>query len=266
MPQSYSPTQNSNAVYSIPQYTEAADGVQAFKDYSGQIDYALVPIGAVMPFAGPAAPAGWLLCDGKSYKTTDFPVLSKLIGQTYGGTGEEFAVPNLMGRVVVGVDPADTDFAKPGAKGGTKSTTLSIDNVPGHNHTGSTIVGKWTVTSGNQSALHIHAGTADAVADHTHTNSARTITDVNRGDAFKSNALVSTGPTNSEKTGAAGGHSHSIKTTTEFKQNEFATGYHTHNVDVDMSNAALNIAEQGKGTPIITMGPFMALNYIIRAG
>lgn len=266
MPQSYSPTQNSNAVYSIPQYEEAADGVQAFKDYSGQIDYALVPIGAVMPFAGPAAPAGWLLCDGKSYKTSNFPVLSKLIGQTYGGTGEEFAVPNLMGRVVVGVDPADTDFAKPGVKGGTKSTTLTIDNVPGHNHTGSTIVGKWTVTSGNQSALHIHGGQAESAGTHSHTNSARLISDVDRATTFKGNALVDAGPNFSLKTGDAGDHTHSVKTTIELKQNEFATGYHTHNVDVDMSNAAINIAEQGKGTPIITMGPFMALNYIIRAG
>ena len=40
---------------------------------------------------------GWLLCDGSSYSTTDYPDLFAVIQYTYGGSGDNFNVPNYQG-------------------------------------------------------------------------------------------------------------------------------------------------------------------------
>ncbi len=43
-----------------------------------------VPTGSIMPFAGEEAPAGWLLCDGESFKGIEYPALYSLIKTAYG--------------------------------------------------------------------------------------------------------------------------------------------------------------------------------------
>ena len=47
---------------------------------------AFLPAGIIMPFAGPVAnvPDGWLPCDGKTLKSTDYPKLFANIGTTWG--------------------------------------------------------------------------------------------------------------------------------------------------------------------------------------
>jgi microcystin-dependent protein len=51
--------------------------------------------GMIMPYGGTTAPAGWLLCNGTSYSTTTYSALFAVIGYTYGGSGNTFAVPNM---------------------------------------------------------------------------------------------------------------------------------------------------------------------------
>ena len=41
---------------------------------------------------------GWLLCDGTSYSTTDYPDLFTVIGYTFGGSNSQFNVPNCSGK------------------------------------------------------------------------------------------------------------------------------------------------------------------------
>lgn len=62
------------------------------------------PKGILMPFAGSSAPSGWLLCDGSGVSTTTYADLFAVIGYTYGGSGSLFALPDLRGRVPVGLD------------------------------------------------------------------------------------------------------------------------------------------------------------------
>jgi microcystin-dependent protein len=92
--------------------------------------------GLVAPFAGGAIPSGWLLCDGTAYPRSGFPDLYALIGTTYGaGDGSTtFNVPNYKGRVLVGRDPAQTEFDVLGEVGGAKTHTLSVAEMPSHNH------------------------------------------------------------------------------------------------------------------------------------
>mgnify|MGYP003882523643 CR=1 FL=1 len=104
------------------------------KDKTGFV----MPVGAVIPYAGSSAPDGWMMCDGSTYDTSAFRDLFAVIGYTYGGSGSQFRVPDLRGRVVVCRDPSDGDFDNLNDYGGEKEHTLTIDEMPRHNHGGQT--------------------------------------------------------------------------------------------------------------------------------
>lgn len=88
--------------------------------------------GTMQIFAGNASatPAGFVVCDGTLYQIVDQQALYAAIGTLHGGDGvTTFAVPNLKGRVVVGVNANDIDFNQSGNSGGAKTTTIG-----GHTH------------------------------------------------------------------------------------------------------------------------------------
>ena len=64
----------------------------------------LVPIGGIMPYAVSASVPNtrYKLCDGTQYPTATYPALFALISYTYGGSGANFAVPDLRGRAPIG--------------------------------------------------------------------------------------------------------------------------------------------------------------------
>lgn len=66
----------------------------------------LVPTGAVLPYAAPTAPSGFLICDGTAYSRTTYATLFALIGITHGqGDGvSTFNVPDYRGRFLRGID------------------------------------------------------------------------------------------------------------------------------------------------------------------
>jgi len=71
----------------------------------------LVPPGAIMPFGGNEAPAGWLLCDGSLVSKTDYGDLWLSIGHNFrdpalipDGGANTFAIPDMRGRFPLGVD------------------------------------------------------------------------------------------------------------------------------------------------------------------
>jgi microcystin-dependent protein len=80
----------------------------------------LNPVGIIAPFAGAVQPTGWLLCDGSAVLRSTYTELFALIGVTYGaGDGTTtFNLPNLQGRVPVGVNTADANFDVLGETGG----------------------------------------------------------------------------------------------------------------------------------------------------
>ena len=67
---------------------------------------ALLPSGVILPFAGGAIPAGFLLCDGAALSRTSYATLFAAIGTTYGrGNGSTtFNLPDLRGEFVRGAD------------------------------------------------------------------------------------------------------------------------------------------------------------------
>lgn len=57
-----------------------------------------IPPGFILDFAGPTPPEGWLICDGQLVSTTTYADLFAAVGYTWGGSGAQFAVPNLIKR------------------------------------------------------------------------------------------------------------------------------------------------------------------------
>lgn len=94
------------------------------------------PVGIVAQFAGATAPSGWLLCNGQAVSRTTYAELFTVLGTTYGaGNGTStFNVPNLKGRVPVGLDTAQTEFNSLGKTGGAKTHTLTVGQMPSHSH------------------------------------------------------------------------------------------------------------------------------------
>jgi microcystin-dependent protein len=104
-----------------------------------------MPTGAVIPYAGSAAPTGWLLCDGGSsgISRTTYAALFAVIGTTYGsGDGSTtFNVPDLRGRVPAGKDNMGGIAANrlsasvSGVTGTTLGATGGSQSLTSHNHT-----------------------------------------------------------------------------------------------------------------------------------
>lgn len=129
-----------------------------------------VPSGVVVPYAGSAAPTGWMLCAGQAVSRTTYAELFTAIGTTY-GTGDgstTFNLPDLRGRTVAGKDNMNGTAANRltsggsgvngstlGATGGAETHTLTTGQMPSHSHDyigGSNAAGSGTVGAAGQSA------------------------------------------------------------------------------------------------------------------
>ncbi len=93
-------------------------------------------IGQIELFGYSSVTAGWALCNGQLLLIADYDALFALIGTTYGGDGQTtFAVPDLRGRVAVGVGTgAGMSAVTQGQTGGAESVTMVTANLPAHSH------------------------------------------------------------------------------------------------------------------------------------
>jgi microcystin-dependent protein len=222
----------------------------------------LSPIGSIIIHAGSSAPTGWLLCDGTSYPTTTHPNLFNTIGHQFGGSGLNFNVPNLKGKVVVGIDGAQAQFDARGETGGAMT----------HQHAAS--------NSGNTSIAHNHSidppntGTSENGAAHYHGtnnhshnyNPPSTTT-----SSSSSNNSVTLGSGYSH---ANSGHTHTLNigeegTNAAAPNTGNADVNHSHTVDIGaFGTTGGEGGSHAHTTPVSdslsNLQPYMALNYIIK--
>ena len=89
---------------------------------SGGVAGDTLKIGAIIPYTGTTAPNGYMICDGTAISRTTYAELFSVIGTTFGaGDGSTtFNIPNLKGKIPVGLDGEDEDFDTLGETGGSK--------------------------------------------------------------------------------------------------------------------------------------------------
>lgn len=107
-------------------------------------DKRIIPEGSIVAFGAQKAPEGWLLCDGMAYSRKGWPALFKVIGTTFGfskdGVDGDFKVPDLRGRVPVGVVGESKVLSRSpanlGQPGGAETHTVSAgeSGLPSHAH------------------------------------------------------------------------------------------------------------------------------------
>lgn len=200
------------------------------------------PAGVVITYAGSTAPEGWLLCDGSAVSRDTYATLFDVIGTTYGvGDGSTtFNVPDLSGRVVIGVSGTHALAST----GGAETVTLETANLPSHNHS----VPK-----------HGHANTIAAkTPKFTHN-----ITQ----PAFKYNKPNGT----TRSVGGMSGASYNSTSTATASRgtNASVTAHAAANCTKGGSvtaRAAFTSGAYGSGGPHGNMQPYLAVNYIISTG
>nr|DAI21230.1 MAG TPA: tail collar fiber protein [Caudoviricetes sp.]DAS87754.1 MAG TPA: tail collar fiber protein [Caudoviricetes sp.]DAT20125.1 MAG TPA: tail collar fiber protein [Caudoviricetes sp.] len=83
------------------------------------------PIGAYLAWSSQdKIPAGYLLCDGRSLKKSEYTELFAVIGYTYGGSGENFNIPNF----------SDGKFMRSVGGNAAALGVAQADTVKSHNH------------------------------------------------------------------------------------------------------------------------------------
>ena len=124
-----------------------------FDCYMHPIFYTMA--GEIKMWAGDTIPDGWLLCDGSEVSKTDYPNLYAAIGDLWGvpNSSSNFKLPKLTGKVPVGYDPTDTDFNPVGHTDGEKTHTLTIEEMPSHNHSRNYYSSDWCA-NGTKSGYH----------------------------------------------------------------------------------------------------------------
>lgn len=125
-----------------------------------------MPLGAIIPYGGTAAPVKWLLCDGSAVSRTTYAAVFAVTGTAFGvGNGTTtFNLPDLRQRFALGKAGSGTGATLGGTGGAIDHTHTSA----AHTHTFTTGIESTsqTVQSGSGAGTaannHTHTGTTDS--------------------------------------------------------------------------------------------------------
>ena len=245
--------------------TQIVDNTIVLSDLAVALQNLLVPVGSVIPFAGPSAPAQYLLCAGQEVSETTYADLHSVIGTDYNNGAETsgfFRLPDLRGRVVAGKDDMNGTTAGRlttggsgvtgtllGSAGGSETHQLnaSQSGMPSHNVNADG--GHTHAVSTNGS--HSHGGATTGAGGHDH-QFASFAAGVPAGSTVLVASFNNTGGPVNYRTSGLGDHTHGI----------YTDGNHSHTVNGGShvhAVTALNASSAHQNTQ-----PTIILNHIIR--
>ncbi|STR45051.1 phage tail protein [Iodobacter fluviatilis] len=96
-------------------------------------------LGTILAFGCDYPPVDWAQCMGQTIQISQNNALYAVIGNYYGGTPpQNFMLPNLAGRMPIGIGPAQPAIPLPayniGNTGGHQMINLLVNNLPSHSH------------------------------------------------------------------------------------------------------------------------------------
>lgn len=92
-------------------------------------------LGEIRTFSFSFAPKYWAQCNGQLLPVNQNQALFSLLGTTYGGNGTTtFGLPNLKGRVPLGMDAPSGGNYNRGTAGGSPMALISTAQTPAHTH------------------------------------------------------------------------------------------------------------------------------------
>ena len=109
---------------------------------------------------------GWLLCDGTSYSVSDYPNLFNVIGYTFGGSGDNFNVPNYKGKFLQMIN--DSQTLGQNIKAGLPNITGHFGGVAGTSVSGAFSIDKTDIslasgTNGTRQYLSFNASRSSSI-------------------------------------------------------------------------------------------------------
>ncbi|OIO01431.1 MAG: hypothetical protein AUJ49_07810 [Desulfovibrionaceae bacterium CG1_02_65_16] len=73
-------------------------------------------LGEISVFAFTNIPRGWAPCNGQALSKSEYPELANLLGGTFGSTATTFNLPDLRGRVSLGVEAQTEPMGRSGGE------------------------------------------------------------------------------------------------------------------------------------------------------
>jgi microcystin-dependent protein len=259
-------------------------------NFSGEVNISgyinVPPPGVIVQWAGAitsGAPLGWLLANGAQVLISQYENLYNTLtnfGSTFpygpntngsGGAGStHFRLPNLAGRVPVGIDAGQTDFDQMGETGGAKTVTLDTTQIPSHAHgqTPHQHTQQGSFGTDGQNLDHFHPGTTASNGTHDHSIDVQGM--ATQSHAHSSTTLDSVAGKPNPSTGSSvatrspinndGGHDHVFNT-------GGTSNTHGHGFTLSGDTASAgggNTTDTGGGLAHNNLQPYIVLNYIIK--